>query len=544
MAAPRAQKASWLALFLGLATVQAQTSTGAFWTYTSRYMDYISTTKYTYASDDTTTYSYTSTRTIKSNVTPTQTPYSTSTQSSYYSWDEDLEIVYAYYSDGAVPEADLEPTYDYSATRTTSSTMSLYTVFYMPVTYTAPASCPTQFTFSTEENVSVPTEVRDQVTPTSVSTGAVTTFLTYGPSQTEYWYLSSGAAPLHTSTAFYYSYYIADCDMPGTGSSGGGGSGSSSGGGDDLSLTVCSWYSGCTSLKTWVIIIASIIPGLFVLGFLESWFWFRRLMLGKGALRFGTICWICISLWVACFTRAQSARSAEDQKLLREKWNNTGSGEAFKLWWKWGFRHAYPVPLLGQYSRNTVGIVPADQPLPQMGQTTNNIQYGPGFQPPPGGPQPYYPSGPQGGPQPYYPSGVPSQNGQSPAYYPPPQGWSPGPNGQGYPMPPPGQYMPPQNGAANYYDASKEAPSVTERTVSPPLSGIQAPYPAPTPPATVPSPHENAVEAPTPPTQPVQLPATYEAQAPPPNTYEAQAPPSNTYEAQAPQPGSPPPRQT
>jgi hypothetical protein len=501
-----AQKTAWLALLAGLASVQAQSrassGSGSFWTYTSRMQDYVSTSRYTYGVDDTTVFSYTSTRDIKSGATPTVTPYSTSTQSSYYSYDEDLEIVFAWYSEGSVPEADLSPTYDPSGPRTTSSDDTVYTVFRMPVTYTAPASCPTQFTVSVDETVSVPTEVRDQVTPTSVRTGSLETFLTYAPTQTETWYLSEGAAPLASSTAYNYKYYVEECSTPysyPTSSSGG----NYRSGGDDSDLTLCSWYSGCTSLRTWVIIIACLIPGLFLLGFLESWIWFRRLMLGKGALRFGTISWICISLWVACFTRAQSKRSPEDQKLLREKWNKTGSFEAFKLWFKWGFRHAYPVPLLGQYSRNTVGIVPEGQPLPQMGQTTGPV-YGPGFQPQPGAPGAFYPSG------------VP-QNGQP--YYPPPQGWSPAPNGQGYPTPPPGQvYMPPQNGAQTYYgEHPKDNMSVTERTVSP-LPGTQAPYPAPTSPATVPSPPPNVAEAPTPPhqaAQPYQPPPMSDAQPPP-----------------------------
>jgi hypothetical protein len=65
-------------------------------------------------------------------------------------------------------------------------------------------------------------------------------------------------------------------------------------------------------------------------------------MMGKSAMRFGTVCWVLISLWVMCFTRMQDRRSADDQKLLAEKWKQMGSGAAFKAWWKWGFRHRYP----------------------------------------------------------------------------------------------------------------------------------------------------------------------------------------------------------
>jgi hypothetical protein len=218
---------SWLALAAALATVQAQTrtstrtssstysSSSAFWTYTSRIQDSVSTTVYT-GFDETYTDSYTSTRAIKTDASPTATPYSTSTSDSYYyySYDEDVQYVYAYYSDGAVPESMLEPTYDYSAGLTSTSSDSVYTVFRMPVTYTAPASCPTPFTVSVDETVTVPTEVRDQVTPTSKKTGSVQTYFTYGATQTETWYLSAGAAPLRTSTAYNYEYYVASCSTP------------------------------------------------------------------------------------------------------------------------------------------------------------------------------------------------------------------------------------------------------------------------------------------------------------------------------------------
>ncbi|PVH90601.1 hypothetical protein DM02DRAFT_429777, partial [Periconia macrospinosa] len=274
MAATRAQKAPWLAILFNLVVVNAQTTTMPFWTYTERYQ--LSTSKYTFMNSYIETTS--SMRTIKSGVTPTVTPYSTYIDP-YYSRYDNLQLVFAYYTDGAVPETDLSAT---GLTRTRTSSSPVDTVFRMPVTYTAPASCPTQFTYSTDETVPVPTEVIDQLTPVSVVTGTPTTHLydTYGASVAVSWYLSAavtvtwdlsaGAAPFETSTATKYEVYIANCDMPSstaTYSSGGGyGGGSRSGGNDDSSISVCYLYSGCTSLKTWIIIIATIIPSLFVLG--------------------------------------------------------------------------------------------------------------------------------------------------------------------------------------------------------------------------------------------------------------------------------------
>jgi hypothetical protein len=184
-----------------------------------------------------------------------------------------------------------------------------------------------------------------------------------------------------------------------------------------------------------------------------------------------------MSLWIACFTRSQSRRSPEDQKLLRQKWKETSFGTAIKLWFKWGFRHRYPVPLLGQYSRNTVGIVPEGQPLPAPGMVqTNNNYYG-GPPPPPGAFMP---------------------NGQGQPYYPPTQGWAAAPNGQGYPMPPPGQaYMPP-NGFVQYYggEQTKNAPSITTTSVSP-VNGAPQPAASPISPIASPQLHNpSAAEAP------------------------------------------------
>lgn len=521
MAPQRSPASTWFALVALAATASAQRSSGGskFWTATTRYQDCISTdpTPYTRINGAVTTYTYSTTCTIKDSVSPTVSPYSTSTDNGYYY--DDLALVYQYYSDGAVASSDL-----YDRRATSSSSQYTYYSFVMPVTMEYPSSCPTPVTWSTNASVNVPTQVLPQITPLSVETSSPTRYA-YKDTMYETWYLTSGAAPFTSTENYYYSYYIADCSTPYSYESGsrtysysypsytGSVSGGSSGGGSSGSdrWEVCYLYGGCTSLKTWVIIIATIIPALFLLGFLESYFWFRRLMLGKGCLRFGTISWICISLWVACFTRSQSRRSPDDQKILREKWKQTGFGTALGLWFKWGFRHKYPVPLLGQYSRNTVGIVPEGQPLPVPGMVQTSGTYPPGGPPPPGGIYYIVPPEGQGPPQTYYTA---------------PPGWTPAPNGQGMPMPPGQAYMPPADGSVSYYgEQAKGAPAVSTSPVSP-VTG--APQPVPSPVSTVTALSINAVEAPAPqqpahpptgsppsqPSQPAQLP-TGEPNPPP-----------------------------
>jgi hypothetical protein len=427
----------------------SSSSTSAFWTVTSRFAaatpsPYV----YTYYNGQVSTELITDmSQRIKPTVTPTATPLSTSVYDSYYNGD--VEVKYEWFAANAVAQSDLEPTDD-----SEEDYSSLYpsvtptTTFSMMVTMTAPASCQNQFTVTTSASVSIPSLVRNQITPSSTIDGGISTLAAYYTYSVQTWILSAGAAPFTSTDDYYYRYYVASCSTPPgarTTSSyyGGSGSGSGSGSGyrgsnddDDYYGSRCYRYSYyCSgSLTTWIIIIASVIPGLFLLGLLESWFWFRRLMMGKSAMRFGTVCWVLLSLWVLCFTRMQDARSKEDQKVLQEKWKNMKSGAAFKAWLKWGLRRAYPVQHLGQYSKLTVGIVPAGQPLhPAMAQTPPGYMPGP---PPPGAPgQVYY-------------------------YGPPPPGWVPTPDGTGF--------MPPQGYNAGYYagDVSKVGTVVSSSPVS------------------------------------------------------------------------------
>src|SRR5690242_7902553 len=301
------------------------TKTSMFWTVTQRYMDWVSEDPYTYAGE-TITYQYTSSRLIEATVTPTATPIYTSVYKSTY---DDVEIHELYYATGAVADSDLvtisfDRNWDASSTPTaTSKSTYSTTAYYMPVTMTAPASCSTPFTVATQAEIAyIPSIVTDHLKPTStvVSTSEGRSYVY------EYatWYLTDGAAPFTSSLDSNYYYYISSCTAPpalttaSTRTSGGSGGGSStSSGNNDIDrwtdYQAC-YFGGCTSLKTWLIIIATVLPCIVLLGFLESWFWYTRLMQGKSALRGGTVFWVLLSLWVLCFTRMQDARSKEDQE--------------------------------------------------------------------------------------------------------------------------------------------------------------------------------------------------------------------------------------
>jgi hypothetical protein len=463
--APQHALVALLSFAIGASALRgSSSSTPAFWTVTSRFAAVATPSPflYTYYDGSVTTEFVTGmSQHIKPTVTPTATPLSTSTYDYNY---QDVQIVYQWYAANAVAQSDLEPLEDSEDFTSADPSVTSTTEFSMLVTMTAPASCPTQFTVTTTASVSVPSVVWDQITPSSTIDGGMSTRAAYYTYSVKTFILSAGAAPFTSTDDYYYEYYIASCSSPPaarTTSNYYGGSGSGSGSGyrgsnddDDYYGSRCYRYSYycSSSLKTWIIIIACIIPGLFLLGILESWFWFRRLMMGKSAMRFGTVCWVLLSLWVLCFTRMQDARSTEDQKVLQEKWKAMKTGAALKAWLKWGLRRSYPVQHLGQYSKLTVGIVPAGQPLhPAMAQAPPGFMPGP---PPPGAPgQVYY-------------------------YGPPPPGWIPTPDGAGF-MPPQGYMHPPQQTGYYVGDVSKAGTVVSTSPVSqhPPMAQQPQGYP-------------------------------------------------------------------
>ncbi|KAF3934446.1 hypothetical protein ABW19_dt0200388 [Dactylella cylindrospora] len=333
------------------------------WTVTS-YFQVITTTSYfsTYTDSDW-GYTSTTTQTVKSGVTPTAKPLSTA---KYTRTHVDMLLVYVYLPEGSVPQSNIT-TEDWEYVNTG------YTVYIQPVTFTAPASCPTPFTVEGSITVPIPTEVTDQVTPTSV-TSWISTGAYYSEGYTRVTaYLSRDAVPLPSSWIASdptQSYYVNYCRNPtATGAAYWGPDGYYGYYGDDddddsdSSTRVCSLLTGCTSLRIWIIVVASVIPSLFVLGFFENYFWFTQLMKGRTALRLGTVCWVCISLWILCFTRTAEARSPEDQARLREQWNSMSAGTRWKLWWRWGFRRQYPVELLGDPKAGTAGAPPPMAPV-------------------------------------------------------------------------------------------------------------------------------------------------------------------------------------
>ena len=286
----------------------------------------------------------TTTRTVKSYYTPTsQHPIATST---YTNSLLDLEVVQLYLAPGSIEAYKLVDDMGFGLHPGGDGGTSTYWI--APVTYTAPTSCPTPFTVKTTATVSVAASQTADLHPTSTNTYSGV----WGPAVT--FYLSAAPpGPAPTST-WDYEHYIAKCREPPSSSSSGSGSGL------DPDTEICVRRSLCMTWNNWIIVLATVLPGLFVLGFVESFFWFRQLMRGRRAMRLGTLCWTLCSGWVLCFTRVTPARDLADQPALCAQWKAMSVGEKWRLWWKWGFRHRYPVDLLGPDPRKQIaGAVPA-----------------------------------------------------------------------------------------------------------------------------------------------------------------------------------------
>ncbi|KAL1842262.1 hypothetical protein VTJ49DRAFT_5647 [Mycothermus thermophilus] len=414
------------------------------------------------------TYTYTNTLEVDPTITPTASPVSATTRTYTYM---DLEIVSVFLPAGAVKSSDLAPTTTKSYV---SGVVSYYAVAY---TMTAPSSCPTSFEVVTQSVVYVPAEVWPylsiQSTATSVHTRWDETYITYFIEPTA---VAPSERPDPTSN-WDYSYYVRSCRNPTATGAAYWGPGSSSGSDyDDWDWSsVCSAYTGCVKLATWVIVIATIIPTLFLLGFLESYFWFRRLMLGKTALRLGTISWCLISLWFILLTRKADSRSPEDQALMRNYWKSLSFGTRIKLWFKHGFRWRYPVELLGNPDGTTVVVVPqppADGTAP-AGQ----------FPPPPPGSDPSAAATVPPTDEKATQAQTQEQQQQQPPYpaqpYPgqqPPQGymWIPAPPQNAYVAPGSQPVVVPQ-----YPPPPSVSPVPTTGTPPPPVYGQQPPPPPP-----------------------------------------------------------------
>lgn len=280
----------------------------------------------------------------------------TSTTTSYYSfWD--LDVVQYHYPTDAYPKSDLATYDDYG--------LSTHT-WLVDVTLTAPTSCPTPFEYTTETNLKYWAYVPSVLTPIMSSKASVethvmtrvdemysyvshnyerilyttTSHMTYTTFHVKATDLPPIRRPESQGSTYYgdiYYNYMMHCFLPGE---------------EDPRIRAanCPYtYAGqCSKIKPWILILAIALPIIFLIGFVENYFWFTRLMQGKGCFRCGTVAWcFLIYLFMIFFMAYEHKRSPEDQERLRLLWKGMPLGMRLKLWLEWGFRQKYPEHLLG-----------------------------------------------------------------------------------------------------------------------------------------------------------------------------------------------------
>ena len=299
---------------------------------------------------------------------PSATPQSSATYTDGYDYDNDVAgvaTVSLYYRPGVLPSSAYTTVSDPYPFQSASAT----TTYVQTVAYVAPTECASQFTAVTTSTFSLPDQVTDQLT--IEATSAFTSINAAGyygrPTTTVFATLASTITPSGQalSSDAYYVEYVQSCysftvypqasasPTSRFGGSGGGGGGGGSGGDNGArpdNATTCNsaWHDCGSGPKYWGIIVAAVLPAVFLLGFVESLLWYQRLMTGKSALRFGTVCWILLCPPFIFLTRRVPSRSEDDQQMLREQWTAKG----FKRWSDWPdiqFRHRYPVEELGMH---------------------------------------------------------------------------------------------------------------------------------------------------------------------------------------------------
>ncbi|KAI5819345.1 hypothetical protein BZA77DRAFT_259814 [Pyronema omphalodes] len=321
-------------------------------------------------------YTYTGTYTINSALSittppPDVTPISTSTESVYINR---VTIVRVYLPASAFTSLPVRIYTPYNRQNTLS------TYFHQPVVWTAPTTCNSIWTYTTYVSVTIPSIVLPQITPISTALIAKTRSYASTTSFSMMWLVPEDTLPDETSAqSVYYNYYASRCQNPDPSATNqdwgdwiaekSGTSGGESSSGSNSRRIYDDNYNGYFRRYTIAFfILVCLVPILFILGWFENYFWFTRLMKGKGCFRGGTICWACIFVFMLCFIKRQKGRdSSEERKALQAKWKAMKTRERLRHWRKNWWRWRYPEALLGPKPGGHVPV-PVVQ-TPEMVQT-------------------------------------------------------------------------------------------------------------------------------------------------------------------------------
>jgi hypothetical protein len=248
------------------------------------------------------------------------------------------------------------------------------TIFKVNLVYTAPEGCSTPWTSTVAAEVTPPYEIRNALP--RETTGASTSVDDTTPFQpTTYYYDVVYVEPTQvpSSTLSSLSYFSAPTSVAGgeacqwtsthsmynNGLSDGyytSSDGYTYGNGyyyDDGNWFTSKWGLGVpiSGLAITLICVLGWLGLFLILGFIEAWVRFRRLMTGWQTRRGIPLFW-CFLVFpftlfcLFCFRKGFRARSREDAEILKKRWDAMPFGTKLKLYFLWGFRFKYP-PILG-----------------------------------------------------------------------------------------------------------------------------------------------------------------------------------------------------
>ncbi|CAI7609673.1 unnamed protein product [Penicillium glandicola] len=228
------------------------------------------------------------------------------------------------------------------------------TVYKVNLTFSAPTACSTQWTTTTAVTVVPPYEIASLLPTDNVPTTYIYEVVFVEPTQLP----SSSLLSLSYLYAPTSVYSGAGCQYTGydssTGLSSGYGSGYYGYGDyyDDDNWFTSTWGSGLGISYLAILLICTLgwIGIVFILGMIEAWVRFRRLMTGwqtrRGLPLFWSFIWLPLSLFcLCCFRKGYRARSKEDAEILQKRWDEMGFWTKIRLFFAWGFRFKYPTVL-------------------------------------------------------------------------------------------------------------------------------------------------------------------------------------------------------
>ncbi|KAJ5162813.1 uncharacterized protein N7500_004643 [Penicillium coprophilum] len=299
--------------------------------------------------------------------------------------DYDYTIVQKLYPTGYGKQRGL---YDGYRNNVDSDGNYLGTLYKVNLTYSAPTACSTQWTTTTgvefyppdeiatllpRDNIETTTIVDDSrafqpttyiyeivfVEPTQLPTSSLNSLSYYNAPTSVY----SGVGCEYTGRTSHYGY----SDDYNTGETA---SGSDSTDSDNNSndnnynnygyydyyddgnwFTSARWSGiGISYLALTLICVLGWVGLFFILGMIEAWVRFRRLMTGwqtrRGLPLFWAFIWLPLSLFfLFCFRKGYRARSKEDAEILKQRWDAMGFWTKIRLFLAWGFRFKYPTVL-------------------------------------------------------------------------------------------------------------------------------------------------------------------------------------------------------